>query len=457
MSAGRVGVVGLARSGRAAARLALASGATVYACDDADTPELQQAAAPLRELGAVITLGGASRAELAACEIIVVSPGVPPGAPSLAAAEASGARLIGEVEWAYGHLSCPVIAVTGTNGKSTTTAWIAHLLEASGRKAPAAGNIGLALSEIALRQPAPDWAVVEVSSFQLARTERFAPRIGVLTNLAPDHLDRYATVGDYYADKARLFRNATDRSVWVLNGEDAAARALPGAAPGERLYFRVDSRLEAGERGGFVDERDTLVLRLPRGDVPLLPASEMKLLGRHNVANALAAALAAKSAGAPCGSVAAGLRGFTGLEHRLEVVIERGGVVWINDSKATNVASTNVALESMTRPTVLLLGGRHKGESYTALLPELRRHVRYVIAYGEAARRIETELASAVRVERVEGGFDAVIERAADVAAFGDAVLLSPACASFDMFRDYEDRGRQFKLLALGRGEADHG
>src|SRR5690606_26588954 len=194
MSAGRVGVLGLGRSGRAAARLALARGASVYACDDADTPELREAAAALREQGAIVTLGGAMRAELAACEIVIVSPGVPPDAPSLALVKESGARMIGELEFAYGFLSCPVIAVTGTNGKSTTTAWIAHLLAAAGVDAPAGGNIGLALSEIALREAAPDWVVVEVSSFQLAQTERFAPRVGVLTNLAPDHLDRYASV-----------------------------------------------------------------------------------------------------------------------------------------------------------------------------------------------------------------------------------------------------------------------
>src|SRR5690606_32135888 len=248
----------------------------------------------------------------------------------------------------------------------------------------------------ALREAAPDWVVVEVSSFQLAQTERFAPRVGVLTNLAPDHLDRYASVEAYYADKARLFRNARPDDVWVLNGEDAAARALPGAAPGERRYFRVESPPEPGEYGAYLDAAGTLALRLPGGDVPLLPVAELKVVGRHNIANGLAAALAAEAAGVSCAAVVEGLRTFPGLEHRLEVVIERGGVLWINDSKATNVASTRVALASMTRPTVLLLGGRHKGESYASLVPELSRHVRHVIAYGEAAPIIEAELAGTV-------------------------------------------------------------
>jgi UDP-N-acetylmuramoylalanine--D-glutamate ligase len=296
-----------------------------------------------------------------------------------------------------------------------------------------------------------------VSSFQLASIDKFAPRIGVVTNLSPDHLDRYADVEAYYADKARLFRNATSSSVWVLNAEDAEVLALPGTAPGERRYFRANGELASGERGAFVSRNGELILRTDGGDRSLMHTSELKLLGVHNQSNALAAAVAAFEAGAEERSLSAGLRSFAGLEHRLEPVLERGGVLWINDSKATNVASTLVALRSMTRPTVLLLGGRHKGEPYTTLLPELRRHVRQVIAYGESAPMISHDLGEHLPVERVDGSFEEVVARAAELAAFGDAVLLSPACASFDMFRDYEERGRRFKDLAAGRVEVTHG
>jgi UDP-N-acetylmuramoylalanine--D-glutamate ligase len=444
-------VLGLARSGRAAAKLALARGERVYASDAADTPELRAAAEEVRAAGGQVQVGGHSADQLAACALLVVSPGIPPDAPILRDARVKAVPLVSEVEYAYRHLTSPVIAVTGTNGKSTTTALTAHVLREAGFDAPAAGNIGTPLSGIAMRPRAPDWIVVEVSSFQLATIESFAPRIGVVTNLSPDHQDRYASVHAYYADKARLFRNAAESSVWVLNADDADVVALPGRAAGDRRFFRATGPLRAGHTGAFLSSAGVLTLRGSTEDRPLVHVSELKLLGAHNHANALAAAVAASAAGAKDRAIAAGLRSFAGLEHRLETVVERGGVLWINDSKATNIGSTRVALRSMTRPTVLLLGGRHKGEAYTALLPELRRHVRHVIAYGEAAQQIEADLVEHISLERVHGGFDDVVARAADIAAFGDVVLLSPACSSFDMFRDYEERGRRFRQLAAGQ------
>jgi UDP-N-acetylmuramoylalanine--D-glutamate ligase len=452
-----VGVLGLARSGRAAAKLALARGERVYASDAADSTELRAAADEIRAAGATVQLGGHAIDQLAACALIILSPGIPPDAPVLREPRVRAVPLVSEVEYAFRHLAAPVIAVTGTNGKSTTTALAAHLLREAGLDAPAAGNIGLALSEVALRADPPDWVVVEVSSFQLARIDTFAPRIGVVTNLAPDHLDRYPSVAAYYADKANLFRNAQPGSVWVLNAEDEAVLALPGDAAGERTFFRTDRPLGTRERGGFLSADGTLVLRAARGDAALARTAELRLLGAHNHANALAAAVAASAAGAGVPALGAGLRSFAGLEHRLEPVVERGGVLWINDSKATNVASARVALRSMTRPAIVLLGGRHKGESYGPLLPELRRHARLVLAYGEAAERIEADLAEQVPVERVPGTFDDVVARAAERAAYGDVVLLAPACASYDMFRDYEERGRRFKELAAGRAEVTHG
>ncbi|HEX7240565.1 MAG TPA: UDP-N-acetylmuramoyl-L-alanine--D-glutamate ligase [Longimicrobiaceae bacterium] len=454
-----VGVLGLARSGLAAARLALARGAGVYASDAGDGPAAREAAEQVRALGGDAETGGHDTAKLARCGRIVLSPGIPPTAPVLRDPAIAGVPVVPEVEFAFGLLESRVIAITGTNGQTTVTSLIEHLLRAAGIDAMAGGNIGTALSELALREPQPAWAVVETSSFQLAGIREFAPEIGVLTNLAPDHLDWYPDVEAYYADKARLFRNARPESRWVLNAEDARARVLIGGAPGSRYFFRAVTEPEEGERGGFVTPDGWLTLRMDgEREEPLVPAFELRILGPHNVANALAAALAARLAGADAEAIGAGLRTFEAPPHRLQPVMERGGVLWVNDSKATNVASTRVAVRGMNRPTVLLLGGKHKGEPYTELLADGEGDVaalRAVIAFGEAAPLIEGDLAGRVPVERVDGPFEAVVERARQVARPGDAVLLSPACSSFDMFRNYEERGRRFVELVTGGIDAD--
>jgi UDP-N-acetylmuramoylalanine--D-glutamate ligase len=444
-----VAVLGLARSGRAAAQLALAQGLGVYASDAGESPALRDAAESVRRAGGVAETGGHDLQRVFACDLLVVSPGIPPSSPVLRAAAERGMPRISELDFAFGFLRSPVVAITGTNGKSTTTALLAHLLQTAALNAPAAGNIGLPLSEVALRTHAPDWIVVEASSFQLADVRDFAPAAGIVTNLAPDHLDRYDSVAAYYADKARLFANATPDTVWMLNGDEPDVLALPGAAAGRRILFRTEGPLPEAQLGGYLAPSGALVLRDEEGERRLIHSEELPLLGRHNRANALAAAVAAAFAvGIDLDAIREGLREFRGLAHRLERVVERDGVLWINDSKATNVESARVALRSMERPTVLLLGGRHKGESYATLLPELREHVRAVIAYGEAGDRIEAELAPHVRVIRQGSDFEAVLAAAAAAALPGDAVLLSPACSSFDMFADYEERGRRFRELA---------
>jgi UDP-N-acetylmuramoylalanine--D-glutamate ligase len=449
----RIGVLGLARSGLAAARLALARGAGVYASDAGDTPSARAAAERLRAEGADAEAGGHDVAKLAACDRIVLSPGIPPHAAVLREPALAGVPIVAEVELACEQLEAPYVGITGTNGKSTVTALIAHLLRAAGVRAEAGGNIGTAASELALAEPPLEVAVLEVSSFQLNRLEGFRPATGVLTNLAPDHLDWYDSVAAYYADKQRLFRNATPESRWVLNGEDVPARRLAGDAPGERFYFRIASPLAETERGGFLSDDGWLVLRLDGGEERLLPAGELRILGPHNVANALAAALVARLHGAGVAAIAEGLRTFRALDHRMEPVAESGGVLWINDSKATNIASTKVAVRGVDRPIVLLLGGRHKGEPYTELLPDMEGRVRCVVAFGEAGERVEADLRGRTPVERVEGSFEAVVERARELAEPGDAVLLSPACSSYDMFANYEERGTRFRELA-GAGVA---
>jgi UDP-N-acetylmuramoylalanine--D-glutamate ligase len=283
------------------------------------------------------------------------------------------------------------------------------------------------------------WLAVEVSSFQLHDSPHFAPDVGVLTNLAPDHLDRYPSVEAYYADKQLLFRNARPTDVWVLNGDDAAVLELARGAPGRRALFSLARAADASYDGS------TRQLRLG-GDV-LLPRAELGLLGDHNVANALAAALAVREAGVAPARIADGLRSFHALPHRLEPVREVGGVKWINDSKATNIASTVVAIEAMDRPFVLLLGGRHKGEPYTRLAPLLKPRCRLVIAYGESGDLIERDLGGGqVPLERGTT-FEDVMARARRAARPGDAVLLSPACSSYDMFKNYEERGATFRRI----------
>jgi UDP-N-acetylmuramoylalanine--D-glutamate ligase len=452
-----IGVLGLARSGRAAARLALRQGERVYASDTGDTEELRLAAADLRAAGAEAATGGHDVGRLAACHLVVVSPGIPLAAPVVLAVRSAGVPVVSELEYAARHIEAPIAAVTGTNGKSTTTALLAHVLQTAGMDAPAAGNIGLALSEVALREHAPDAVAVEASSYQLGAVESFAPLVGVVTNLAPDHLDRYPSLAAYYADKAHLFDNADATSTWVLNGEDQAVHDLAGDVPGERLWFRTETPLAPEEDGGAVDAEGRLVVRLHGAELPLLHERELRLLGAHNRANALAAALAGLAMGADADAVSRALRSFGGLEHRLESLGERAGVLWINDSKATNVGAARVALRAVDRPIILLLGGRPKGEPYTALLPDMAERVRAVVAYGEAAAQVEEALLPHVPVIRVDGSFEKVVDAAAALARPGDVVLLAPACASFDMFRDYEERGRRFKALATRIPENSHG
>ncbi len=441
---GEVAVIGLGKSGVAATRLLARDGVRVYASDAAAAAPSGAGAAvdALRALpGVTVELGRHDVDRIRRASGVVVSPGVPPEAPPVAAARAAGVTILSELDLGFQALEqVPCIGITGTNGKTTTTALVAHLLQMTGLRAEAAGNIGRPLADVALAPAGLRWLAVEVSSFQLHDSPHFAPAIGVLTNLSPDHLDRYPDVAAYYADKRLLFRNATDASVWVVNGDDPAALALVAGVPGRVLRFSL-----RGPADGWYDT-DQRLLRL--GGAALLPRDAWPLLGMHNVANALAAALAVVEAGIGPAAIAEGLRSFRALPHRLEPVGEVRGVRWINDSKATNIASTAVAIEAMDRPFIILLGGRHKGEPYTGLGPLLAIRCRKVIAYGEAGPLVEQDLKGHVAVER-GGDFADVMARARRAARPGEAVLLSPACSSYDMFKNYEERGATFRRLAL--------
>ena len=434
-----VAVIGLARSGSAATRLFRTRGMAVYASDAYDTPALRQAAERLRALGADVEVGRHDTARICRAGVVIVSPGVEPGAPVLRAARTAGVPVHAEVEAGYLELEgTNFAAVTGTNGKTTTTALLALLLCEGGFRAIPAGNIGEPLSAVALADPPPEWIALEVSSFQLHDVHHLAPRIGVLTNLAPNHLDRYPSVAEYYADKARLFRHASPQSIWVLNGDQPEVSDMSRAVAGRHLAWSLERAADAW----YDRARDRLML----GRSALVARAELALLGDHNVGNALAAALAAHAAGVSNEALARGLATFRPLPHRLEAIREVDGVLWINDSKATNLAATARAVAAVDRLAVLLLGGKHKGEPYTALAPTLSERGVTVVAYGEAAPLIEADLARLVRCERA-ASFDDAVARAEYLAHPGDAVLLAPACSSYDAFVSYEERGDRFRAL----------
>ena len=446
-------MIGLARSGIAAVRLLRAAGLSVYASDTSKAEAVRSAGAMLERDGASVELGIHNVQRIAHCSLLVVSPGIPPTAPPIRAALSAGVPVVSEVEVGLRLLpALRYIAVTGTNGKTTTTALIGHLLRALGHEAADVGNIGTPVSELALMKTPPTWAALELSSFQLHDTPGIMPDVGVITTLSPDHLDRYGSVADYYADKKRLFANAEVSSRWVTTADSADVDALVAGIPGQWHRFSVHRT----DVDGYY-HRGSGMLHV-FGE-PLVARDTFALAGDHNVANALAALLAVMAADplhripSARALLAKAIGTFGALPHRLEPVVDRYEILGLNDSKATNLDSTTVALASMSRPTIVLLGGRHKGESYTALVPELLRTAKAVLAYGEAGALItgdlEAPLHGRVSVEHcASDSFEQVMTRARALAVAGDVVLLSPACSSYDMFNNYEERGREFARLA---------
>jgi len=435
---GEVAVVGLGRSGIAASAWLASRGLSVYASDGARTSVLESAA---RQLPPTVTveLGRHDLGRIGRARAVIVSPGVPPDAPPIAAARAAGVEIVAELDLGARALTdASLIVVTGTNGKTTTTRCVAHLLSAAGVPSTAAGNVGRPLTDLINDPQRPKWIAVEVSSFQLHDSPHLVPAIGVLTNLAPDHLDRYSSVEAYYADKRLLFRNASDASVWVVNGDDAAVCELARGARGRHLHFSVRRPADAW----FDRASGDLML----GRTALVPRTSLQLLGDHNVENALAAALAVWTAGVDLAALAQGIESFRPPAHRLEAVRTVGSITWINDSKATNVAAAAVALRAMNGPFVLIAGGHPKGESFAPLATLLGPWCQGVIAYGEAAPQLASQLGPTGLVESVER-FDDAVSRAALVVPQGGAVLLSPACASFDQFTNFEERGDRFRAL----------
>ena len=437
----RVAVLGLARSGSAAARLLARAGASVYASDVSSAPDVEEAAARLREEGIEARAGGHDAARLSASDWLVVSPGIPPEAPALVEAIRRGVPVFAELEVASWFAEAPIAAVTGTNGKTTTTALLGAIAREAGMRAGVAGNIGRPFSAAVMEDPAPDWFVLEVSSFQLAGIDTFRPRIAIVLNLTADHLDRYPDMEAYARDKERIAVNQGPEDHLGLNAEDPALAGFAAGRPPRRHAFH---RTETVESGATAAGGRIALVGLPDAG-PVLPAAEITLPGAHNLQNALAAALGASLMGIERPAIAAGLASFRGVPHRLETVAEVDGVCWVNDSKATNVDSAGVALEAFDLPLVVILGGRHKGSSYAPLIARLGR-ARAVLAIGEAAPLIEQELGPAVPVERA-GTLERAVGRARSIARPGDVVLLTPACSSYDQFANYEERGERFREL----------
>jgi len=439
----RVAVIGLGRSGLAAVRLLQRLGARVTVADQKPSSELAAALGGLPAGEVEIHGAGGYTAALQGAEVVVVSPGVPMALEPLQRARQAGVRIIGELELASRHLTGRILAVTGTNGKSTTVTWIGELLRGAGYDPFVGGNLGTPLTEAALASlegKVWDLVVAEVSSFQLETIESFRPWIGAILNVTPDHLDRYPSMEAYAAAKLRLFENQGDADYAVLNADDPCLSRSSVRSRSARIEF---SRTRPVERGVCLDG-DVIVSNLygRRDEVCRVDALPVK--GAHNIENAMAAAAVAALAGCPIDVINQGLRAFRGLEHVMEVVRVLRGVAYINDSKGTNVDATIKALESVPAPVILIAGGREKGGAYPGLAEAVRRKARRVILLGEARAHLREVLAGACPITEAASLRDAVRD-AAKTAAAGDTVLLSPACASFDMFADYKDRGRQFK------------
>ena len=433
----RVVVVGAARSGIAAAELLARRGARVTLTESRESLEAQPR---LRDAGVEVELGEHRPETFAGAELVVLSPGVSPRLPAIDAVLRRGTPVISEVELAARWLRGPIVAVTGTKGKSTTTALTGRMFDADGRRALVGGNIGTALSS-QVEVSAPDVVhVVEVSSFQLELTRTFHPRIAVLLNLAPDHIDRHGSFERYVDAKARIFANQTPDDTMVINADDPLVLELARRGRARPLQFAVTSPVD----DGVLLAGESIVRRSPDGDRPLLPLSAVRLPGRHLLSDVLAASAAASAAGVSPAAIERAVRAFEGCEHTLEAAGEVGGVRFVNDSKATNVLAARAAIECYERSLVVILGGRFKGGDLAGLAPALAARARAVVAIGEARARIRAELGAAVDVTEAPT-LRAAVRAAFDLARGEGTVLLAPACASLDMFRDYAERGRVFK------------
>ena len=437
----RVSVVGLARTGVVAALFSASYRATVTATDERPESQLQETAAKLRAAGVKLELGGHPAESFLDQDLIVVSPGVPAKLPGLELARARGIPVWSEIELAWRFLRGKLIAITGSNGKTTTTSLVGHILQTAAIPTLIGGNIGTPLLALVENSMDATVTVAEISSFQLETIEKFRPEIGVLLNLTPDHLDRHASFDEYAQAKMRMFENQLERDIAILNADDPEITKRMPAKP-HIFWFSRQKRVAAG---AFLRD-EQIFFRKEGSEVALARRDEISLRGEHNVENVLAACAAAYLAGADPAAIANGIKTFKGVEHRLEFVAEVSGVQFYNDSKATNVDASVKAIEAFPGPLIVILGGKDKGSPYTPLRELLHERARMAILIGAAAQKIAEDLGDAAPLTNA-GTLDRAVHLAMQNARPGDTVLLAPACASFDQFENYEHRGRAFKEL----------
>jgi UDP-N-acetylmuramoylalanine--D-glutamate ligase len=443
----RVLVVGLARTGIAAALFASAYGARVTATDARSEEEFGESLQGLRREQVALHLGGHQAGDFVEQDLIVISPGVPASLPELQAARSRGIPVWSEIELAWRFFHGKMIAITGSNGKTTTTALVGHILNTAGITTLVGGNIGTPLIARAEYSTDSTVTVAEVSSFQLEAIDQFRPEISVLLNLTPDHLDRHETFEQYARAKMRMFENQTEADAAILNADDPEVASRAPARP--KIYWF--SRVKRVANGAYVRDGE-IVIRDEGQEEPVMRREEIPLRGEHNVENVMAGCLAARLAGASNTAIANGVRTFPGVEHRIEFVGQVRGVSFYNDSKATNVDATLKAIAAFDSPLFIILGGRDKGAPYTPLLEPLKQRARAVLLIGEATDKIANELGGAVPL-KAAGTLERALSIAFECAKPGDVVLLAPACSSYDQFENFEQRGRAFKELVtqLGR------
>jgi len=440
----KVLVVGLGKSGLAAALFLRRRGAQVTVSDVRSAEALAKEIPALIEAGIMVETGGHGLLTFRRQDLIVVSPGVPMDTPELAQVKSFGLPVIGELELAACFLKGKILAVTGSNGKTTTTTLLGEILTAAGLPTLVGGNIGVPV--VALLDSSTDetWSVLEVSSFQLETTEKFHPSIAVILNITPDHLDRHGSFENYARIKERIFAQQTAEDVLVLNADNTPCEEAASRAVARVYWFSIEHPVPQGAwlESGYVVYRSAKNAAVEK----IMPLSDIPLKGAHNVENVLAAVVAARQAGVPAESIRSSVEKFEAVEHRLEYVATRNGVEFYNDSKATNVDATAKAVAAFSDGIHLILGGKDKGSPYTVLSDLLRQRVRAVYTIGAAAAKIESDLRGVVTIQSCET-LDKAVAAAAAAARPGEVVVLAPACSSYDQFDNYEQRGKVFKQL----------
>ena len=441
----RVLVVGLGKSGVASALYLESRGARVTVSDSKSEDQLREEIPALLDRGVVVETGKHGERTFRDQDLIVVSPGVPIDVQPLQNARRLNIPVIGEIELAAQSLQGQIVAITGSNGKTTTTTLAGEIIASGGAKALVGGNIGTPAISFADQSSPETWVVLEISSFQLETIQTFRPKIAAILNITPDHLDRHGSMDAYTAAKARIFENQTAADFAVLNLDNEITAKMARTLKPKVFVF---SRERDVERGTFI-KSESIVFRDAGKSTEIMPLAEIPLKGAHNVENVLAACCIGMLAGVAPEKIRRAVRDFKAVEHRLEFVAEIGGVQYFNDSKATNVDATIKALESFPKNIHIILGGKDKGSDYTVLNPLLKERVKQVYTIGAAAEKIEQHLGTVVPIVSA-GTLESAVRKAAQAAKKGDTVLLAPACASFDQFQSYEHRGRVFKEIVQG-------